>query len=82
MTNLPDPVIPRDLAPEEVIKWMQFYMNSFANNIKQMAAVLATEQFVESHPKAIVTLQRRVKDMEDFSAMVSRYLEERKRTAP
>ncbi|MFN8420289.1 MAG: hypothetical protein U0528_13765 [Anaerolineae bacterium] len=80
MSNLPDPVIPPDLAPEEVIKWMQFYLNGFAKSVKQMAAVLATEQFVESHPKAIVTLQRRAADMDQFSDMISRYLAEHKKS--
>jgi hypothetical protein len=42
-----------------------------------MADVLATEAHVEAHPKAIVTLQRRARDMMQFNEMLTNYLKDR-----
>lgn len=77
MSNLPDPVIPASTPPEEVIKWMIFYLSGFTTTVQQMADVLATEQQVEAHPKAIVTLQRRARDMMQFNEMLTNYLKDR-----
>lgn len=77
---LPDPTIPSTTPPEDVIKWVLFYLNGFTTSVQQMTEVLATEQFVESHPKAIVTLRRRAADMDQFNQMLTRYLAERQPT--
>ncbi|MBX3080937.1 MAG: hypothetical protein KF716_04835 [Anaerolineae bacterium] len=77
MSDLPDPVIPASTPPEEVIKWMIFYLGGFTTTVQQMADVLATEAHVEAHPKALVTLQRRARDMMQFNEMLSNYLKDR-----
>lgn len=77
MTNLPEPAIPSSASPEDVLKWMAFYLSGFANVVSQMVDVLATEAQVEAHPKAIVTLHRRAQDMQQYSHMVKDYLDER-----
>jgi hypothetical protein len=80
MTNgstLPDPIIPLSTPPEDVLKWMNYFLGGFATTVKQMTDVLATESHVEAHPKALVTLQRRAADMEQFIQMVNNYLEDR-----
>lgn len=73
---LPDPVIPASTPPEDVIRWLLYYLGGFTNAVRQMTEVLATEQHVEAHPKAIVTLRRRVRDMDQFTMMISNYLRE------
>lgn len=75
--NLPDPIIPSTTPPEDVLKWMIYFLGGFASTVKQMADVLGTEAHVEAHPKALVTLHRRAADMEQFTEMVTNYLEER-----
>jgi hypothetical protein len=77
MTELDAPNIPESAAPEDVLKWMTFYLNAFASTVDRMASVLATEAHVESHPKAIVTLQRRARDMQQYSEMIQNYLARR-----
>jgi hypothetical protein len=42
-----------------------------------MTDVLATEAHVDAHPKALVTLQRRARDMAQFTEMLSAYLKAR-----
>jgi hypothetical protein len=77
LTDQIDMSIPQTTSPEDVLRWTLVYLGGFANTVNQMTEILATEAQVESHPKALVTLRRRAAMMQDYSAQLKAYLDER-----
>ena len=69
--------VPASAPPEEVLKWMLFWLKSYTNSVTTWTQLLATQPREATHPQTVELLIKRAGQMNDLHEQVSDYLRKR-----
>jgi hypothetical protein len=69
--------VPASAPPEEVLKWMLFWLKGYTNSMTTWTQLLATQPGQATHPQTVELLIKRAQQMNDIGEQVSDYLHRR-----
>jgi len=71
--------VPASAPPEEVLKWMLFWLKSYTNSINSWTHLLASQPIEATHPQTVELMVKRAQQMTDLQDQVAEYLDKREK---
>ncbi|HVO44526.1 MAG TPA: hypothetical protein VMT34_17995 [Aggregatilineales bacterium] len=69
--------VPASVPPEEVLKWMLFWLKMHNTSITRWTHLLATQPLEATHPQTVELMVKHAQQMTELQEQVSDYLRRR-----